>query len=234
MLGIRLLSLAHNSDAYGVRLALSDAYPAGGLFSDEQPTTGDLAFKTFVTQLDPVESVDQYQLNGLDQSRGISDLGSLGQSWRVGKSGLLEGIEMPVDAQPAVTEPLLVEILDIREGLDNAVLLGSLELGPDESLPKPQVLRLEQVLATYVDLTPLHLFVVEGDELAVRLSTASQAPDFWTLRLALADLYSDGALFGNGGFQTGSDAAFKVFVSEPLFGDDFETGNLSRWSQAEP
>ena len=229
-----LLETTAPSPAFAVRIALdSDSYQDGRIISNGSGSTGDLAFKTFVvSELELSEAVDQHQLNGFDQL-SIVPTGASGQTFTAGADGLLEGIELILSGS-TTPEPLLIEILDVTDGLEGAPVLGSTTLDGSEVVSGVQTLHRNEIRGNYIDLSDQQIIVVAGDQLAIRLSTEHVGSPFWSARRALQNLYDGGSFFSNGTFNGGIDLAFKTFVSDPLFGDDFETGDLSRWAEVVP
>lgn len=232
-LAISLETTAPATAAFATRISLdSDAYTGGSLFSAGSPTSGDMAFKTFTTQMELSEIVDQHQLNGFDQSRIITPALDAGQTLVAGATGLLEGVELILGGT-GTSEPLLLEILDTTGGLADAPVLGQKMIDGGDVVGGFQALHRNALRATYVDLKSEAIVVVAGDQLGLRLSTDNPGPGQWSVRRAVQNLYSPGVFFIQGSPSSG-DMAFKTFVSDPVFADDFETGDLSRWSETVP
>jgi len=162
--------------------------------------------------------VDQFQLDGSEQNQAISGnfLGSRGQSFTVGKSGLLHAIELSL-FEIGSGGDLTVTILDLSGGdLSTAPILGSVAV-PESAIGRaPTMLTLARVTATLIDLSSLNLNVNEGDVLAFRLSSVRELPNLYAVRTAIfSDLYAGGAFFARNVFLAVGDMAFKTFIAVP-------------------
>jgi hypothetical protein len=160
--------------------------------------------------------VDQSQLNGADQNQAFHSTRSVGQTFTVGLTGQLTGIEMSIfpSGSPAGTGDLIVEVLDMSGGvIGTAPVLGSVSLSETDLGASPSVLSAGSVTATLIDLTGLGLAVQAGDALAVQLKSARALPDLYVVRIALTDSYPGGEYFVSGVALPTADAAFKTFVA---------------------
>ena len=233
-LGVRLSTYTALPGAYSVRIALTNPYDGGSIFYNGVPSGAtDVAFKTFVGVVRYPREVDQYQLHGWDQTRAINSINSIGQTFSVDRVGRLDGIELILGASGLGIGDLVVEVLDVTGGVIGAPVLGDVVLTTNDLGSLFGNLDLRAITTTYVNLSTLGLWIQPGDLLAVRMWTTAVTPDFYTVRLALDDRYSGGALISSDVLIPGSDLAFKTIVSS-IFADGFESGNSDAWSNAVP
>jgi len=233
-LGVRLSTANALPGLFSLRVALADLYPGGFLFTNGVPhNVADAAFKTFVDTVRYPGEVDQYQLHGWDQARAIHSDFSVGQTFTGGRVGRLDGVELILGASGSDIDDLVVDVLDVTGGIVGAPVLGQVVLSPNDLGSLSGNLDLRAVTTTYVDLSDLGIWVQPGDLLAVRLSTTSVTPDWYTVRLALDDRYSGGAMFHDDLPEPTSDLAFKTFVAT-IFTDGLESGNADAWSAVVP
>ena len=233
-LGVRLSTATVLPGLFSLRVALADLYPGGTFFADVSPAGGiDAAFKTFVDTVRYPNEVDQYQLHGWDQVRVINSTVSAGQTFTGGRVGRLDGIELILGASGLDIDDLVVDVLDVTGGVVGAPVLGQVVLTPSDLGSLSGNLDLRTVTTTYVDISDLGIWIQPGDLLAVRMSTTSVMPDTYTVRLALDDRYSGGAILINDVPASTSDLAFKTFVAT-IFTDGFESGDDEAWSAAVP
>jgi len=171
--------------------------------------------------LSALPRVDQSQLDGSEQNQAIHSTRSVGQSFTVGATGLLAGLELSVFRGIGATD-LVVEILDNTDGDPrSAPLLGSVSVPPSGVGPAPTSLVNESITGTLIDLSPLGIQVEIGDVLALRLRTTSLLPSLWGLRTSVfTDRYPGGRYFviypGGPLSWTSGDAAFKTFVESTI------------------
>jgi hypothetical protein len=168
--------------------------------------------------------VDQAQLNGADQNQAIRPGRAVGQTFVVGRRGLLEALELSFSDDTIAD--LTVEILDMTDGdLAVAPLLGSVTV--DCCFQGPETLDLFEETGFVVDLSSLGIQVEPGDALAFRLSTDVPCCGIG-LRIALSDTYPSGIFLVNDTLSPGADVAFKTFVSvpEPATGLGLAAGSL--------
>lgn len=169
--------------------------------------------------------VDQFQLNGTEQNQVIccyADFPPIarGQSFTVGVAGFLSGLELSLYTSNSPSD-LVVAILDMTGGDPRtAPVLGSVTVPASAVGPSVGTLSLESITATYIDLASLGISVKPGDQLAFRLTVASNLPSFWAIQTAVfSDLYAGGKYFaivpGNTFEFLPGDAAFKTFVERP-------------------
>jgi hypothetical protein len=172
--------------------------------------------------------LDQYQLdgtvNGLNHSTN-----PFGQWFTVGRTGTLSWVELSLDSTPGNTEDLLVEVRDVSGGLPGTTL-GSVVLAAGDVGPFRDFLLLDEVTATLVDLRPIGLDVSVGNTLAIWLETGMTSPNGWLVRYASNDPYAAGQMTTASGVNADLDLTFKIFVAEPLFDDNFESGDTGAWS----
>ena len=138
---------------------------------------------------------------------------SVGQTFTVGKAGILTGLELSLSSSGTGLSPLIVEILVVSGGISGAPVVASVSVAQNQ-LGSPQAtLAVDSITATFVDLKPEKLSVGVGDLLAFRLSTAAVISDFYGMQIVLSDLYADGGFFVNDGAAITFDVAFKTFVA---------------------
>lgn len=172
--------------------------------------------------------VDQMQLEAGEQRRAIHSATPLAQSFVVGADGYFAGVELSLQG-PGSSIPLRIKLVD-RDG----TLLGSVPLGEVHKTAAalgaaPDQLDPASITATYVDFTGFAIPVTVGDTLALRLSTENTGVGDWTLQRSLSNTYPDGSFFTEDSLSLSVDMAFRTFVTDPIFADGFETGDLSRW-----
>jgi len=231
-LGVRLSTAAVLPETYGIRVALADLYPGGSLFSNGVLTViYDAAFKTFVDTVRYPPEVDQYQLHGWDQTRVIHSGISVGQTFTAGRAGRLDGVELILGASGSGIDDLVIDVLDVTGGVVGAPVLGQIVVSPNDLGNQSGNLDLRTVTTTYLDISGLGIWIQPGDLLAVRMSTTSVTPDYYTFRLSLDDRYSGGAILNNDNPNPANDLAFKTFVAT-IFTDGFESGDVDAWSAA--
>jgi len=108
---------------------------------------------------------------------------------------------------------LRVEILDLSGGdISTAPVLGGINASESDLGPLNTTLDLNNITATFFDLSSLNLQIQGGDQLAFRLSTRRALPNLYALGIALQDLYSGGEYFVGTTLVPNADAAFKTFV----------------------
>lgn len=170
--------------------------------------------------------VDQSQLAG-NIYWAISTGEDIGQTFTVGVSGTLAGVEMSLGSGSATTS-LTFQVLTTSGGVPQATpVLASVTI-PASSLPGagPTALLLGSVTGTYVDLSSANIAVTAGQVLAFRLSTADTK--YFNIRGngGTGTSYAGGSRFSNYSLQ-GDDLTFKTFV-----GKGSSIPAVSRWGVA--
>ena len=190
-----------------------------------------MAFKSFVIGDVALGSHDQFQPDGVDQARALLPTSTTGQTITVSRDGLLAGIELSLAAPPGADDDLYVEVFLHGDGAP--VSMGQVVIKPQQiSAEQPLFLYHAEVLGTYVDLSSLGIEVATDEVVEIRLSTANTV-GLYSARIATTNAYEAGNMTVDGA-PSGGDLAFKLFVLEPLFGDGFESGDLTAWSSASP
>ena len=166
---------------------------------------------------------DQFQLDASGRQDTIFAGNTIGQTFTVGKCGVLDSIELSLFKEGSPGE-LTIEILELSGGdIGTAPTLGSVSINENELGPRQEVLSLDSVRATLIDVSPLGIEVQVGDLLGFRLTASRNLPNYYVLKTGLKflnrppDLYKDGRYFMGTTFfepQGGNDAAFKTFVVE--------------------
>ncbi len=157
-------------------------------------------------------TADQIQLDGTSQIGVVHSTSSAGQTFTVGRGGILNGLELSLGSVGTGLPPLVVEILDVSGGISGAPVLATVSVAQDQLGSMPATLALDSITATFVDLRHRRLSVSAGDQLAFRLSTAAVLPDRYGLRVQTTNLYAGGTGFAND-VPVSGDVAFKTFVA---------------------
>lgn len=158
--------------------------------------------------------VDQSQLAGnIYWAIGTGE--DIGQTFTVGVSGILAGVEVSLGNGASATTSLTFEVLTTSGGVPQASpALASVTI-PASSLPGfgPTALVLGSVTGTYVDLSSANIAVTAGQVLAFRLSTDDT--NYFNIRGngGTGTSYAGGSRFTNYSLQ-GDDLTFKTFVTE--------------------
>lgn len=177
--------------------------------------------------------LDQYQLDGTHNG-AVHSANALGQSFTVGKNGILSAVEVALMPWFDPSAPLEVEIRDVSGGVPGTIIDDSVTLWPDDLGPFPASLGAQEVTATLIRLEDLEIAVSVGDQLGILLTTAEVMPSGYSVRFAGEGSYADGQMFTPFGPNDGADLVFKTFVAVPLFDDGFETGDTDAWSTSVP
>jgi len=177
-----------------------------GTSISSEPQCYSLVFSPFETV--GAVDVDQYQLNGADQNQAIFSGRSVGQTFTVGREGLLDSIEVSFSTSSMAS--LNVDILDMTSG-DPALapVLGSVAF--DCCDIGPLMLDFFDITAKLIDVSPLGIGVEPGDLLAFRITSEDPCCAV-ALRIALTDSYPGGELLVGDTLLPGADVAFKTFV----------------------
>lgn len=161
--------------------------------------------------------VDQFQLDGSDQRFGIHSTSTPGQSFTMGVSGRVDGLELSLEG-PSSSDVLNVSLIDLSGGdFLAAPELATVALTGAGLGPSPITLDLAAVTATFIDFSGFDLQVTAGDVLGFKLASSVVLPSAFIIRQSVSDPYADGMFFSNGVTSTPDrDVAFKVFVTSDV------------------
>ena len=215
-----------------VRVATADVYPGGRATIAGNPSTGDLAFKTFVSEdFPPIQDFDQFQPDGVERFYSISSSLSHGQIFAVGRSGKLVAVELAINRSPLQDDELEFVLVDTDSGSE---LLRHAIAPDDVNIESPpEYLSPSATEGFLVDLSSYGVSVAEGQVLEMQLHTAAAPGQGYAIRSSLVDSYPRGARTNGQGTSSSGDLAFKTFVVVgPVFDDGFESGAVGRWSES--
>lgn len=179
-------------------------------------------FATFTTPVFSAAILDQVQLDGSGQNRGVHNSpvppfpnAEHTQTVTLGMSGTLDSLELSLYTSLDPSADLIVTVLDLTGGggIAGAPSLGNVAVTPAEiGAADPQMLELNSVVSTLINLAPLNIAASAGDKLGFRLSSATELPSLYGWRVARTNPYTAGELFINDTELVDFDAAFKLSV----------------------
>ncbi len=211
-------------------VALNDLYAGGSATINGSSSTGDLAFKTFVSDdFPPIQEFDQYQPDGVDRNYGIHSGLSRGQTFTAGRSGRLAGVELALSSSVGSADDLEVVLVDVSDDSE----LARFAIQPQEvNVGSPEYLSPTATVGYIIDFDGHDVHVSEGQQLELQLHSSAPSGQGFAVRGTLANPYPGGAMTNGSGIGGGGDLAFKTIVlGGTVFDDGFESGAVGRWSE---